>query len=113
MIVVRVSGNEITMQGHAGYAKAGPDLVCCAASVLAFTLAGALENLAGETKCQFAPGDACITFAKTANAKLLVEAFLIGILQLQAQYPGHVMVEGEYTTSFAERLTHTKECEKG
>lgn len=92
MITVTVSGNGVVMRGHAGYADSGPDLVCCAASVLAYTLVGALKNLAGGAQCRMEPGDACITFAKTAKADLLVEAFLIGLLQLQAQYPDHVTV---------------------
>jgi uncharacterized protein YsxB (DUF464 family) len=35
------------VEGHAGYAKAGKDIVCAAASVTAYTAAGALSELAG------------------------------------------------------------------
>lgn len=35
---------ELTMDGHAGSAEQGKDLVCCAASVLANTLLAAVQN---------------------------------------------------------------------
>jgi uncharacterized protein YsxB (DUF464 family) len=35
------------VEGHAGYAKAGKDIVCAAASATAYTAAGALSELAG------------------------------------------------------------------
>jgi len=52
MIKVEVSGivsvSYVNLnQGHAGYGRSGKDIVCAAVSALAYTAAGALEELAG------------------------------------------------------------------
>ena len=42
MITVQLSGTALTVRGHAGFSRYGSDIVCAAASMLAFTLAAAL-----------------------------------------------------------------------
>lgn len=46
MIKVNVNSKEyeITMDGHAGYAEQGKDIVCAAASILLYTLADTLKR---------------------------------------------------------------------
>ena len=43
MITVQLSGTALTVRGHAGFSRYGSDIVCAAASMLAFTLAAAME----------------------------------------------------------------------
>ena len=45
MITVQLSGTALTVRGHAGFSRYGSDIVCAAASMLAFTLAAAMERL--------------------------------------------------------------------
>ena len=42
MITVQLSGTALTVRGHAGFSRYGSDIVCAAASMLAFTLAAAM-----------------------------------------------------------------------
>ena len=44
MIAVQLSGTALTVRGHAGFSRYGSDIVCAAASMLAFTLAAAMEE---------------------------------------------------------------------
>ena len=44
MIRYYPSDNELLMQGHAGTAPSGRDLVCCACSTLGYTLLQALDD---------------------------------------------------------------------
>ena len=44
MITVQLSGTALTVRGHAGFSRYGSDIVCAAASMLAFTLAAAMEE---------------------------------------------------------------------
>ena len=44
MITVQLSGTALTVRGHAGFSRYGSDIVCAAASMLAFTLAAAIEE---------------------------------------------------------------------
>lgn len=53
MITVQLSETALTVRGHAGFSRYGSDIVCAAASMLAFTLAAAME----EAGLQRAPGD--------------------------------------------------------
>ena len=44
MICAVFGENRVTLRGHAGYAPPGEDIVCAAASALAFALIGAMEE---------------------------------------------------------------------
>ena len=45
LIVVNVSTTGITVDGHAGYAETGKDIICASVSVLAQGLVHSLESL--------------------------------------------------------------------
>ena len=45
MIAIKVTKNGLTVDGHAGYAKAGNDIICAAVSVLAQGLIHSLDAL--------------------------------------------------------------------
>lgn len=82
--------------GHAGFAKAGQDIVCAALSFLSITCANALESVAG-----IVPG---ITQAEgrlqvvvppsksNHDARVIFRLFCQGARDLQQSYPDHVRV---------------------
>lgn len=92
------------IQGHAGYAENGKDIVCAAASILAFSLAeglereqkqGALQSLmirhsSGTMYFSFLP-----TPEKRENVVALTEGMVIGFELLSRKFPKFVHVEIE------------------
>lgn len=44
MMTVGCGEHTLTVEGHAGYAPSGQDIVCAAASALVYALAGTLER---------------------------------------------------------------------
>jgi uncharacterized protein YsxB (DUF464 family) len=43
--------NRVVVEGHAGFAEAGKDLVCASATILAYTLAAFVDAKEQEGKC--------------------------------------------------------------
>lgn len=92
----------MTMRGHSGAAERGKDLVCAAASMLAFTAAQDIidhanaEDLQEMPKMHVAPGKVEIEVVpkEEAYAEILHTLFLIqkGLLVLQANHPKFVKV---------------------
>lgn len=85
--------------GHAGWC-AGNDIVCAAVSAIMFTLMGAIENLsmAGLRENGIADGHIDISCKPKSDedrfvASVLFNAAIIGILQLQEEYPDYVRLE--------------------
>ncbi|WP_206831033.1 ribosomal-processing cysteine protease Prp [Alicyclobacillus fructus] len=83
------------VQGHAGYAEAGRDIVCAAVSVLVYNFINSAERFADtvfdvrdrgdELSCRFPA-------ALNARARLLFDSMLFGIEQVAEQYPEHVQI---------------------
>ena len=48
MIVVSISSTDITVDGHAGYAEPGKDIICSAVTILTFNLIKSIESLTGD-----------------------------------------------------------------
>ncbi len=77
------------ISGHAGYAKAGKDIICSAVSALSVTTVNALEKLAhvyveaeqddGYISCQFPKG-------VNPEGKLLMDAMILGMQQICENY---------------------------
>ena len=90
------------LDGHAGYAAAGSDIVCAAESALAYTLAasvmrfGAQGGLEDEPVLRFEPGDIEIRCKPKADyrsaVELLYEHTMGGYQMLQNSYPDNVAV---------------------
>lgn len=58
----------IDVQGHAGYAEEGKDIICSAVSAIMYTAAGALEEIAGFTGCySVSPGGMKIDIMGNTN----------------------------------------------
>ena len=94
MIAVSVRLDGITIEGHAGYAELGKDIVCAGVTALAENLIGSIENLT-EDKIQYeiSPGRVDIYFKNLSEAgKLLVDSFFLGICSIEQDFPEHVKI---------------------
>lgn len=94
MIKVTRTKNRIELKGHAGYAPHGKDIVCAGVSVLFQTLIHSIEELT-EDKIEYElnPGDASLEFEDlSAESKLLVESFFIGIKDIEHTFSKCVLV---------------------
>ena len=105
MIRACLKGTTLTLQGHAGGAPRGQDLVCAAVSMLTYALAQRLTELDSKgalvqpPKICLTPGDAQISaIAKENRAAQVQEAFALirsGLTLLQHHYPQQVQLKAE------------------
>ena len=97
MITVTVSRNEdgvcnrICMEGHAGYAEYGQDIVCAAASALFINTVNAIETFTDDdfTVDQDTKTDRVIlqmTSSISGEAKLLIDSLLLGLQGIEREY---------------------------
>lgn len=88
MIVVSVSTNGITVDGHAGYAKTGNDIICAAVSALTQGLIHSLDALTDdEISYHIANGHVDINYENLSEqGKLLVDSFFIAVSDIQLAY---------------------------
>ncbi len=99
-----VSGSikSMNVDGHAGYAEKGQDIICSAVSVTAYTAAGALEDLAGLSRC-YSEEDGHMTISlpsdmttqQKATAGIILETTAIGFKQIELSYGKYVLVVDE------------------
>ena len=92
----------VSVEGHAGYAAEGSDIVCAAASMLAFTLIEAIKNLdrKGMLESFYSSvykGSIQLDFTVKEGSKECAEAVLEsiagGFALLSDNYPDYVGVE--------------------
>lgn len=95
MIAVSVRKDGIEINGHAGYAEAGKDIVCAGVTALTQTLIRSIENLTSDKiEYEISPGKADIHFRNLSEeGKLLVDSFFIGVCQIADEFPEYVRVE--------------------
>lgn len=93
---------RISVKGHSGYDEAGKDIVCAAVSAVAYTAAGAMEDLVGikgfwrekDGKMEIRlPRDIGEESRKTAG--IILETAAIGFKQIQLGYEDFVSVTDE------------------
>lgn len=90
----RLCGYEVS--GHAGFAKAGKDIVCSALSFLSITCANALESVAGKKpsiRINEQQGQLLITLQETElteQTDIIFKVFKQGISDLSAEYPQYI-----------------------
>jgi uncharacterized protein YsxB (DUF464 family) len=93
---------QVAIEGHAGFAEEGRDIVCAAVSVTAYTAAGALEELAGLKNCYqekhgymliSLPQD--LTDEQKMTAKIILETTAIGLKQIEMGYKTYISVLDE------------------
>lgn len=104
MITVEIDKKGITVDGHAGYADPGKDIVCAGVSVLALTLIESLEEFT-EDRITHVVHDGHIRIDYkdlSERGQLLVDSFFIGICGISNEYP-------EYLKIFAGRALSGKE----
>lgn len=105
VIIVRDSSGfirQFSVEGHAGFAGYGQDIVCAAASVTAYTAAGALEDLAGIKDCHsesegrfFCSIPAEISEKQKQTAGIILETMVIGFKQIELGYTEFLKVMEE------------------
>lgn len=88
MIVVNVSTTGITVDGHAGYAETGKDVICAAVSVLTQGLVHSLEALTDdEISYHIANGHIDINYKNLSDKGcILVDSFFIAVSDIQNAY---------------------------
>ena len=88
MITVTITENGLTIDGHAGYAEIGKDIVCAAVSSLTQGLIHSLKALSDdEISYRVASGHAEITYKDLSErGKLLVDSFFIAVSDIQLTY---------------------------
>lgn len=99
MITVRAErrpdGVALSMDGHADYSP-GNDIVCAGASAIVYTFLGWLANHPGDAVCEEQLVESGRVRLAAQGGELLdivFEATVIGLLQLEKQYPAHVKVD--------------------
>lgn len=94
--------NRLTVTGHAGSAEPGHDLVCASASMLAYTLAANVANMADngqvrEPIVKMDEGDTEISCNPRHNLKasvtLVFDSVCVGFELLAHDYPEYIKYE--------------------
>ena len=83
-------------KGHAGFARAGKDIVCAAVSVLSTTCANALESVAGivpeievdDGYMKVMLPDGC----DNHDAMVILRIFEQGVRDIEASYPKYIHI---------------------
>ena len=100
MIKVTRKDYEIVLEGHSGFAAAGTDIVCAAASALFYTLARELDY----RKIEFTMTEGTETGAEivayppdgfTLDTDVVFETVCTGYRMLAEEYPEHVTFTDE------------------
>ena len=94
MIAVSVRLDGITIDGHAGYAEAGKDIVCAGVTALTENLIDSIESLTEDTiQYEISPGRVDIHYRNLSEgAKLLADSFFLGICGIAQDFPEHVKI---------------------
>ena len=95
MIAVSVRKDGIEINGHAGYAETGKDIVCAGVTALTQTLIRSMQGLLrDEIEYEVSPGRADIKYGNLSEeGKLLVDSFFIGICLIADEFPEYVRIE--------------------
>lgn len=94
MIAVSVRLDGITIDGHAGYAEAGKDIVCAGVTALTENLIGSIESLTkDEIQYEISPGRVDIHYKNLSEyGKLLIDSFFLGICDIEQDFPENVKI---------------------
>lgn len=94
MIAVNVRMDRITIEGHAGYAEPGKDIVCAGVTALVQTLVKSFHDLTEDKfEYEISPGRVDIRYGDLSEAgTLLVDSFFIGVCQIASDFPDHVRI---------------------
>ena len=97
MIQIICTDTRLTIEGHAGYAPIGYDIVCAGVSVLADTLVMSLEEMTEDIiTVSDDYGLMDIEFESLSEAgMLLVGSFVVGCEAIADEYPDNVKVRDD------------------
>ena len=90
MIRVTAEPGRLTLEGHAGYAPAGQDIVCAAVSALVLALAERMQEKNLVRELIMRPGYMRIAMRGAEKETELVKC---GLKQLQRRFPRYVEVK--------------------
>lgn len=96
MIQIECGWDAVKVDGHAGYAPIGYDIVCAAVSALTATLIASLEELTeNRISVEEGKGFVHLRFRDEPDyeAVVLMDAFQIGAESIEALYPEYVQVK--------------------
>lgn len=100
-IVAEEGEVQLSVSGHAGFKKAGDDIVCAACSVLCETLDAAVEQMMKEKKCEVRQKQESeafrifrITYTADYKTEVLtaIKTVVLGFLLLGYTYPEYVKI---------------------
>ena len=101
-VFIRKSGDHYTgfrVEGHAGYAEMGKDIVCASVSALTITLENSLGSLSDVPimTAQYINEEcpSIVIPVPSDKTDLLIEAYKIGIEGVQEAYPDYVKLHLE------------------
>lgn len=92
---------QFTIKGHSGFAQQGEDIVCAGVSAVAYTVVGALAELAGINsytekdgymKCRIPVG---VEENLKPCIRIILETLVIGLKQIENEYREYVVIEEE------------------
>lgn len=83
---------SLRMEGHAGYAEHGKDIVCASASILAYTLASVVRSLDAEAIIDMSSGRTVIE-SECEEAEKAFRFAGEGYALLAKNYPKYVRLE--------------------
>lgn len=95
MITVEIDKLGITVDGHAGYAESGYDIVCAAVSVLTQNLIVSLKEFTNDRIAHVQHGGHVrIDYEDLSErGQLLVDSFFIGICGIANGYPEYLTIK--------------------
>lgn len=95
MIRVKHHNDGVTIEGHAGYAEAGQDIVCAGVSAIVQTLIQSVEDLTTDViEYTMQPGFVEIRFLTlSGESRVLLDSAMIGLEMIADAHPHHVVIE--------------------
>lgn len=87
--------HRLTIEGHAGFAEMGKDVVCAGVSAIAFALLGWLRNHEEDVEYiqeDVGNGFIDIKFFSGKKAPEVFEMALIGLEQIAVKYPEYITI---------------------
>lgn len=94
LIGIKVRNNGLTVDGHAGYAELGKDIVCAGVTALTQTLIQSIEDLTDDKiEYSISPGRVDIKHGNLSEkSKTLIDSFFIGICLIADEFPNNVRI---------------------
>lgn len=88
--------NKFTVEGHAGYAAKGKDIVCAAVSALTFATVKALESRFRLSINEHEGFMSCMIESPDMASNLILKPFKEGIKEISEQYKENVKLHRFY-----------------